>query len=657
MPVNLPIPSQIEHATRSARESGVKYDYPKLSDGTQLDLAPGSELHSKIIDAVVKRAQDSYNIMKRKHPDWNLVDQTLTAYMPLDTKEKALKERDPRKPVSIVVPYTYATMETLLTYLVTAFLDLPIFRYEGVTSEDTVGAIMLEKVVELQTIKNKVGLALHTQFRDGLAYGFGVSCPLWNEHWGYKTIRMDDGTKTRVRKRLFEGNYLENIDPYLYLPDVTVPIHKIQEGEYFGYIDRTNYMSLLEMEAINPADYFNARFLRGVDGKSSWFGSEESKRDRKLNISTRTLDIHSSSNPVDIIWMYMKIVPGDAEWKLGDSLVPEKWLFGVAADQIVIYAKPLGLDHDMFPASIFAPDYDGYSVAPVSRLELIYGMQNVLDFLFSSHVTNIRKAINDMLIVDPFMINMEDLKDPEPGKLIRLRRAAWGRGVKDAVAQLQINDITKSHISQDAPHVIDLMQRTSAAVDSLMGIMRSSGERRSATEARDSRMSALSRLAKTARICSSMTMYDLAYMFASQTQQLMTQSVYVSTMGRYQQELQEEYGQSGKGMKVDPSMVDINYDTVVHDGSVDVGERTESWSALFQILASQPAVGVGFDMVRLFKHLARMMGAKNVNDFIRKGGGVDIKAMQTEEVLQQAKRGNLVPINQGLGGEGGSEGE
>jgi len=653
MPVNLPVPSQTDYAAIDARSGNIAYTYPKTEKGVELDLRPGSELHERIKNAVIRRAQDSYNIMKRKHADWNLTDQTLTAYIPLDEKEKALKKRDPRKPVSIVVPYTYATMETLLTYLVTAFLDLPMFRYEGVTSDDTVGAIMLEKVIELQTIKNKVGLGLHTQFRDGLAYGFGAACPIWGEQWGYKTERLPGNTKSRTRKRLFEGNRLENIDPYLYLPDITVPIHKVQEGEFVGYIDRTNYMSLLEMEAQNPNDFFNVRYLKGVSGTSSWFGTEQSARDKRQNISTRTLDTHSSSNPVDVVWMYMKIVPSDADWKLGDSEIPEKWLFGIAADQFVIFAKPLGLDHDMFPISIFAPDYDGYSVCPISRLELIYGMQNVLDFLFSSHVTNIRKAINDMLIVDPYLINMEDLKDPEPGKLIRMRRAAWGKGVKDAVAQLQVNDITRTHVSQDAPHVIDLMQRTSGAVDSLMGIMRSSGERRSATEARGSRSSALSRIAKTAKICSMMSMYDLAYMFASHTQQLMSQPTYVSTMGRYQQELMEEYGQTDKGMKVDPTQIDINYDVVIHDGTVDVGERADAWTMIYQVLAGNPSVGAGFDMVRIFKHLARMMGAKNVNEFVQKGGGAKIQMMQTQEVMNGIKQGNLQPI----GGRSGTEGE
>ena len=38
-----------------------------------------------------------------------------------------------------------------------------------------------------------------------------------------------------------------------------------------------------------------------------------------------------------------------------------------------------------------------------------------------------------MLVVDPYLVNINDLKDPQPGKLIRLRRPAWGRGVDKVV--------------------------------------------------------------------------------------------------------------------------------------------------------------------------------------------------------------------------------
>ena len=147
-------------STQSLMDVSYKYNYPN-----GLDLRPGSELHNMIVDNVLEYAQTSYGVMKCRHPYWKEIDHKLTAYITLDDAEEIVKDKDPRKPVSVVVPYSYATLETILTYFVSVFLDDPIFRYEGFTSEDKIGAILLEKVVELQCIRNKVGLALHTQLR------------------------------------------------------------------------------------------------------------------------------------------------------------------------------------------------------------------------------------------------------------------------------------------------------------------------------------------------------------------------------------------------------------------------------------------------------------------------------------------------------------
>jgi hypothetical protein len=101
-----------------------------------------------------------------------------------------------------------------------------------------------------------------------------------------------------------------------------------------------------------------------------------------------------------------------------------------------------------------------------------------------------------------------------------------------------------------------------------------------------------------------------------------------------------------QGMKVTPDQLLIDYDCVVHDGTVDSGEWSEQWIQLFQIMATAPAVGAGFDMVRVFKHLARLMGAKNVNEFVMKGGAAKVNMMQDELVRAEAQKGNMVPIEE-----------
>lgn len=621
---------------KSLMEASYKYNYPN-----GLDLRPGSDLHNLILDNVLEYAQTSYDIMKERHPYWKEIDHKLTAYITIDDAEEVVKEKDVRKPVSVVVPYSYATLETILTYFVTVFLEDPIFRYDGFTSEDKIGAILLEKVVELQCIRNKVGLALHTQLRDALIYGFGVSTPYWDEDWGKVTTIDESGAKTRQVQKLFEGNVLGNINPYMYLPDPSVPIHNPQRGSFVGWINETNYVEIIADEQYDH-NLFNGRYVQHIDGRTSITNNDAEGKETKFGGRARDKDHTELTAPVDDIVMMINIIP--KEWKLGKGEYPEKWLFIISGDEVVRCAMPMDLDHNKYNIAICAPEFDGYSSSPISAIELIYGLQEILDFLFTSHVANIRKAINDMLIVDPYLINMADLAKPGPGKLIRTRRAVWGRGVENAVKQLSVVDVTKNHMN-DAGIVMDVMQRASGAVDSLMGIMRGGSERRSATESRDTRAGAVSRLAKSAKIASLMMMQDLAYMFASHTQQFMTLDTYVKIKGRYEEELVEEFGAAG-GVQVSPYNISVNYDIISNDGTTMNGDFAESWVQLYQIMSNNPAVGQAFDMVRIFKHIARMMGAKNVNDFVMRGGAVKTRQMQDAQVESEVQAGNLIPVSE-----------
>src|SRR6056297_2231041 len=168
----------------------IEYDYTYEND---LDLRPGSQLHDMIRDEVLERAQQSHNVVSNRFPSWNKIDQVLTTYVPTDEEENEVQANDPRKPVSIVFPYSYAIMETLLTYLMNAFFQDPLFRYVGESPEDRVGAILLEKVIQKQVTKTKVPLAMHTWFRDCLAYGAGYAAPGWDVRWGTKKIGRTKG--------------------------------------------------------------------------------------------------------------------------------------------------------------------------------------------------------------------------------------------------------------------------------------------------------------------------------------------------------------------------------------------------------------------------------------------------------------------------------
>lgn len=630
------------------------YDYPE-----GLDLRPQSTLHTKIVNEVMNRARDSFNVMQARHSAWKAIDETTTAYITTDTKEQIVKNKDSRKPVSIVVPQTYATLEILLTYMTASLLEDPMLRFEGVGPEDILGAILLEKIIQHQCYWTKAQMALHTMFRDGFCYGLSAVSPVWmvERGWVSRKVpgiptpadavmgRIPGPQRVSIEELLFEGNKIENVDSYRFLPDPGVSIEHVQDGEFVGWIAADSVISLMKEEKVND-NFFNVRYLQHLGScRSTIFKSDSSGRGTRSGVATQQSSYLSSNTtkPCDVIWMYIDLIP--KEWKLSTEEYPETWLFAVAADQIVIMAQPLNLNHNRKPIVTFAPDFDGYSIAPIARMEMINGLQTTLDWMFNSHVANVRKSINDMLVVDPSLVNMDDLKDPEPGKLIRLRRSVWGRGVESAVKQLAVTDITRNNVA-DASIIMDLMKATSGSVDAVSGLRRKTSERVTAEEIKGDRFGGLSRLERLAKVAGWMALRDLSMMMASQTQQLMSEETFVKTTGQWQDVLRQEYGITDQRMAVTPFDILVNYDVFVRDGSIPGGNFADVWTQMLPQIMQDPEIRQRMDVVRVVKHIMRSLGAKDVNQFDRKQPlpAMNAQVQPDEQVQKGVQAGNLVPV-------------
>ncbi len=640
-------PSQVEVV-----DTDIHYKYPR-----GLDLSPGSGLHKKIISEVTRRARESHDIMSRRYDSWKTIDKVLATFVSKVEKVSAFNKGD--KTIPVIIPTSFATLETLLTYMVAAFLQDPYYRYRHVGPEDVIGTLLFERVINLQAHKMVHGLNLHTLWRDAFSYGLGAVSLSWYKHMGYRrkkvttTLSSITGLfntgKTKTVKRwitLYEGNRLNNIDPYFYLPDPSVAVHDVQRGEFVGWVDRTSLTDLLEMENEPGSFFFNARHMKGRDGRStiyknlgtSSYGIRQSPSGDTQGIPRhdRAESSHSTTNkPVDLTYMYINLIP--EEWKLGKGKYPAKWMFILAGDAVVVAAQPLNLDHNMYPIAVAAPDYDGYSVSPVSRMEIGYGTQHLIDWLFDSHIANVRKIINDTLIVDPYGVNMNDFKTGRPGGIIRTRRANWGRGVQGLVEQLKVVDATRGHLV-DAQILTDIHNKSTGATDAVQGIARKGGERVSATEARGTQKSALSKLEKAAKIMAMQYHGPLSYMLASQTQQLMKEDVFVEVIGEYEQELLKEHGvkTSQGNVRVSPKDMILDWDMVPHDGTIPGHESPDLWIELLRIVHESPIIAQKYDVGRIFEHTARQLGARNIQDFIKKGGQLRAEVVSDEQALEAA---------------------
>lgn len=628
-------------------QKNLKYDYP---DG--LDLEPGSDLHERIVDEVLNRAELSKRQISMRYDSWSEVDQKLTTYIWLDEEEDKILLDDSRKPVTVVVPTMFATLDVLMTYLTAAFLSDDLFQYEGVDSKDEIGAKLMQLVIANQVKRAKIGLAMHTNWRDCLVYGFGASAVSFGKIVGTQSAIVRDSlvggaikkifgnvnvSRDRVKKTLYEGNFVGSIDPYSYLPDPNVPVYEVQRGEYTGWVDRTNIMALLSDEQASDGQMFNVRYLDfKSDNTSIYFGYDESGRGDKSGVYFPGGE--GVTTPCDVITMYIDLIPND--WGLGSSVYPEKWLFKIAGDAYVIQASPLNLDHNRFPIFVSCPDYDGHNLSPISRLETVFGLQTTVDWLFRSHVANVRKAVNDMIVYDPWVINSNDISNPSPGKLIRTRRATWGKDLKQSIVQLGINDITRNNVA-DVAMIKGIMDESTGTIDAVKGLDRSGSERVSATEAGGRMKAALSRMERIAKIISLQAHVDAGYLLASHTRQMMSESTSVRVYGELANSLGVEYGTS---IEVDPSQIDVDLDVVPTDGSIPGAKDVNAWTQMLPIILQDPELRERFDIVRLSKHMLRGMGASNTDEFERKNQRpVSAQVLPQEQIDKQVQAGNMIP--------------
>jgi len=629
MPINIYGAVQQRDDVKNVNREDFKYTYPK-----GLNLKPGSDQHKKLLSFILEQSAYSAAITTHRFPEYRKMDQSLIAYKRPDEDEEKVTAKDDRRPVSIVFPYSYAIMETLLSYMLAAFFQDPIFTYEGYGDEDVVGGILMTKIVNLHVKKFKVMLNAHTMLRDSFAYGAG-----------------DVGAYWATKPNGFSGNALMNIDQYRVLPDHNVAAHDFQKGESYGWTSDTNYMELLSEEKNNPREIFNVRYLSKLNFRgTTLYGKDNSGRYAKNPKSLNS----GQDGVITEIYRYVKLIP--AEHNLGPSQYPELWQFRIASDAVIISARPAGLAHNSFPVGRAVPDFDGYSSSPIAKLEILSGLQNTVDFEFNSHVANVRKAVNNTLIVDPSMLNIKDLvsRQGKPAGIVRMKRQAWGQGrIADAVHQLRVDDVTKNNIN-DVSYMVNNMQTLMGTDQAAMGSLRQGGpDRLTKAEFQGTTVGQVSRLRKTAQIVGLQAFQDIGELFGYHTQQMLTDEQFIKIAGYQQELLLDEFGPKSRAnrisrgrMAISPSELDINYDVTVRDGSIPGSGNGAFWAEAFDKIAADPQLRQTFDIIKIFKTMARESGAKNVNDYIIRGGGqINPSLEQDQNVAKEVQAGNLVPFN------------
>jgi hypothetical protein len=663
--------------------------------------AVGSPAHTRLVALIRSRRQLAERQLGRWYPDWRAADRIYQHYVDPDQVDRDGKRIYPWAR-DIVVPLTFAIVQTQVAWEMAAFTQrVPIVPLDGVSPEDVKPSKLMEQVLHHEWTAERMSLALYQWLLDRRRYGLGI---LWvnyvrdmTRQWVEREETLDLpglGVKVPIghtagweTRATYEGNRLEPIDPFAFYPDPRVSVGECHRGEFVGYRTTRHYHDLLLKQG--DGQYANVeqipkRRRRALSWREGGQGAPESS-----DASAPSLGAWLTAGGVDTVdgldgglveldIMVIRLIPKDYE--LGPSTQPEKYVAVLANDATIVRARPYEYQHDELPAAVIELTPDRHHYATPGTVEHIEDLQTYLSWLYNSHAVNVRRVLNNQFIVDPAVIELEDLLAPQPGLLARLRREWQGRpgALDSAVKQLPMVDVTKSHFS-DMDFVINMMQRVAAAPENLQGITgagdRTLGEQQMAVSA------AQGRLRLDAQLAWLQGMTRVTHQRIANIQQYMTEQKWIQVVGTYPRALGMVADQ--KFLRVGPEEIQGNFtyaqpDMIVrHDRDVLMALR-EIWMAV----AKEPELRQRFDLVKLFEPMAMMAGIKNLDDYTRElpasagqvpipglpsfgmpteGGGtppgqpppgpgpMQPRVRPDEDVMRQVEQGNLVPMPMGMG--------
>ncbi len=573
-------------------------------------LKPGSDKEIKVRERLNKMFDFSWNAMSQHHPRWLWQEQKVQAYIKQPDYKQLVEEMNNNQgaapePIQVIVPYTYSTIHAAATFIYAVLAGRrPIFPLLATRGTTTDKASYMEMAVQSNLEATKAYEAIWQYIWDCLCYGFGAVRIGWCEENG-SLIQLSNGKREVVKGLKYAGNKLWPIDPYCFFPDPRVPMHEVNaKGDFVFWTTSQSKMVLMDKE---KAGQF--KWVKEAADKVKDAGTDQSElpavSNRRARIGLNNQLLRPSSDDVvgflPIREGTVRLVPKD--WDLGDSDVSAIWKFTWVKGQI-IQAQELNMVHDKHPVSVTEPTSFGHEFGSIALADFINPFQDIISWLVNSRMENVRTTINNQFIVDPFRVEMQDLRQPAAGKCIRLKQTAIGTPVDEAIKQLVTVDVTQGHVNDI--QLMRLLADTATGVnDNLRGV--NQGGRRSATEARISMQAGASRLSQLAIRISSQGMMDICNQMIMNIQQFMPEEMWAEMTG----------DEGPVSTLLSPDMLVGTFNYQISDGSLpyDKTALLEVWKEIMFGVAQDPELRQQYSIDKIFEHVAELGGAKNISSF------------------------------------------
>lgn len=636
-----------------------------MSPDIARQLAGGqpSGLHQKLLDFARRRIEAAERRWSQRHDRYRESERLYRAFREPDETDRSTRETTLTQGVEkIVVPYGYAVLQSMLAFLMATLTQRkPLIPVEGCGPHDVRGALLMEAALDAQANRMMPSLKLlwYQWFLDAFRYGVGITKGLWTIEEFPELVReqrpMTDlfgatlGVEEVTVERdvvSYEGNQGLNVSPFDFFPDPRRPLADFQRGEFVFHRMRRSQTELKQKQA--QGLYVGVDQIPRLSGGAGYgdtmAANTQSENPRIMDMSAQDDDdagLDEYGEPYVTIhegWVYCDAAGLGLPGPGGDTR--RLWVLTIANRARVIRAEPAMLPAQRFPFEILEANYDFQSPANHSMIEVFRGLQYYYSWLFNSRMMAVRRTLNNESVIDPGMVEELDLLDPEPGRLIRIKREFWGDGrARDAVFPLPIQDTTQGHLA-DAKVVQDLIQTVMGASNIIMG-MPNPG-RRAATEVQGQMKLAAGRMQMLLENFCEQGLKPQARTFAKNTQAFLDLTNPMALREPYASVMGMPY------VQVTPDMLAGEFTFPFTDAGLPSDRMFEAsvWKDFLMPLMQSGALPISPQTIQaIMSRFLRAMGIKDLQSF-----GLTTRQLTVEpdaQVQAQVQQGNLVPDQAG----------
>lgn len=445
--------------------------------------------------------------MSKYYDQWDYFDQVYRGERKVD--ERDIKARARGEPEKMIIPLTYAQVETFTSFGYSTYNQRDTF-YNLIASgqEDEAPAKMATALLEQNLTYNKFQATKCNQFLTDIArFGLGVT----KESWVIETTPSltqvpDQEAAAEVRPDMaqpvapkmktqveylpkYTGNKIVNVSPYRFFPDVRLPITRWSEGEFAAdeIEESKTEMKKREKEGLVAGlEHVASLSSAAFDGRRLTF----------LKKNTSALNAVSNDAYYLLTEVQIRLNPSETEIAPGVFLNPDAdcnmlYIVWILNDDRIVKIEEAGYNHEEFGYNVAQFFDDQNRFINLSLCEILSALQDTATWFLNSHITSVRKTMFNQLVVDPAGIEVEDIVKRSP--VIRMKAGKGGSGIDMWIKQLQTHDATQGH-TVDVGILSGYAKEASGISENMLGQF--SPGRRSAREAGNVANYAASRLMK-----------------------------------------------------------------------------------------------------------------------------------------------------------------